>query len=99
MLVKPDGADETRLDMFGEKLPDIPATETLHDAWIDLGCANFGFAGPTPLSWVDVAAYSQLTGRALKPCEATCLIEMSRAYVQALNDKNPLSIAPMERQA
>jgi len=97
-LARPEGSEETRLELFGEMLPELPATETLHDSWLELGCAGFGLTGATPLSWVDVAAFCQLTGADLRPWEATCLIEMSRAYVRSLSDKNPLSIAPMERQ-
>lgn len=83
--------------MFGEKLPELPYTERLADIWQSLGCSGSGVNGPAPFTWQELQAYSATSQRRLQPAEADCLIEMSRAFVAALNDKRPLSIAPMER--
>lgn len=83
--------------MYGVTLPELPPAERLGDIWLDMGCASGGSWGVSPLSWQEISAYSGLTGTELAPLEAQCLVDMSRAYVQAVNDTNPLSIAPMER--
>lgn len=83
--------------MFGETLPEIPAAETLTDVWRDLNYAREGFAGALPFEWRELQAFSDMSGRVLAPCEASCLMDMSRAYCTAIADKNPLSKPPMER--
>ena len=75
----------------------MPPAERLVEVWLALGCAQEGFSGPKPFSWQELSAYAQLTGANLHTAEASCLVDMSRAYCQAVRDENPLSIAPMER--
>lgn len=84
--------------MFGEWLPELPATEAMADKWAEVGCARFlPTGGFTSFEWQEVAAYSNMTGEGLSPIEARTLVEMSSAYARGLADTNPLSIAPIER--
>jgi hypothetical protein len=84
--------------LFGEQLPDLPDTETLTDHWRELGLARpLPMGGCGAFEWQEVAAYIQLTQSDLQPIEAQTLVDMSRAYVSALADENPLSKSPMER--
>lgn len=83
--------------MYGESLPELPVAENLHYTWRTLGCVKMGASGPVPLDWVDIKAFNDLTEANLRPFEAECLVEMSRAFIAGLSDKGPLSIPPMER--
>lgn len=53
--------------------------------------------GVVPFDWGEVQAYAALTAADLHPSEASCLVEMSRAYCREVIDGNPLRKAPMER--
>lgn len=97
MLAKPEGQDENRLTLNGETLPEIPATERVTELWRELGYARDSMAGAVPYEWSEVKAFADLMGLSLAPCEASCLLEMSRAYCVEIADRNPLRIAPMER--
>lgn len=65
---------------------------------------NMGYARALPMGgcagfeWQEVTAYIAATHSDLSPIEAKTLVDMSRAYAEAVADKNPLSIAPMERK-
>jgi hypothetical protein len=83
--------------MHGERLPEVPFAERLVDYWRELGFAMFGGSGPMPFTWQEVAAFASVGGYDISPVEARALVNMSRAYVAAMNDTNPLSIAPMDR--
>lgn len=95
----PDGSGENRASVLGMKLPDLPLTETLHDVWHSLGMASVGSSGAVPLSWQELRAFADLSGCDIRPFEALCLIEMSRAYCVEVGERDPLRISPMERQA
>lgn len=97
LSAKPQGHTETRHQMFGGELPELPAGELLADKWMQAGRAKPGFSGYMPLEWVDLQAFNALTGADLLPCEADCLVEMSRAYCAEIAETNPLRISPMER--
>lgn len=84
--------------MFGEVLPDLPITERLADLWQALGYAREGMAGAVPFEWREVQAFAQLTQCDISPAEASCLMDMSRAYCVEIGNRNPLSKAPMERE-
>lgn len=88
----------TRAEMYGEKLPELPPSETLADHWQNMGLARLlpmgGYAG---FEWQEVAAFKSAVQADLSPVEAQTLIDMSRAYASGLADTNPLSIEPMER--
>lgn len=99
LLAKPEGQEENRAALFGEALPDLPPTERLHDVWRELGCAKDGFNGPLPFDWAEIAAFDRMIAADLAPCEASCLVDMSRSYCVEVTDRNPLRKAPMERDA
>ncbi len=80
--------------MHGERFPEISHTERLVDYWRELG---YCMIGPSPFTWGEVAAFASVGGYDISPIEARVLVNMSRAYVAALQDTNPLSIAPMDR--
>lgn len=65
--------------------------------WQGLGLARDGMAGAVPLEWGEVEAFNRLTAADLSPCEASCLVDMSRAYCVEIADRNPLRKSPMER--
>jgi hypothetical protein len=84
--------------MYGERLPDIPTWEPVLSYWFELGlCGRGGDGVGLPFSWVEVDAFARMAGHVIEPLEASCLVDMSRAYAKALSDDNPLSIAPMDR--
>ena len=84
--------------MFGLSAPELPHTERLAEVWRDLGFARDGFAGAVPFEWAEIKAYADLTACDLAPCEASCLVDMSRTYCVEIANRNPLRIAPMERE-
>lgn len=96
-MAKPEGQDENRLALHGETLPDLPYTERLPDLWRELGYARETFGGVIPFEWREVQAYAVSTDCDLAPCEASCLVDMSRAYCVEISNTNPLRKAPMER--
>ena len=75
----------------------MPHTERLVDYWRELGFAMYGAQGVVPFTWQEVAAFAHIGGYDISPIEARALVNMSRAYVAAMQDANPLSIAPMDR--
>ncbi len=85
--------------MFGERFPELPLTERLVSYWAELGLCGRMFDGsPSPLMWGEIDAFARLNSYDLTQVEASCLMDMSRAYANAMADTNPLSIAPMDRQ-
>lgn len=83
--------------MYGDKFPEIPATENLIDHWRNLGFSRVGAAGYLPFEWQELAAYQAAMRCELSPAEAHTLVDMSAAYASCISDDNPLSIEPMER--
>lgn len=65
--------------------------------WQALGYARETMGGAIPFEWSEVHAFARLTCADLAPCEAFCLVDMSRAYCVEIANRNPLRIAPMER--
>lgn len=96
LSVKPDGSDETRAEILGFELPDLPPSEWMHEAWDEAGRCGAGVNGPEPLSWVEIDAYSR-NGGDLRPVEAQTIRAMSEAYAEELRDRNPLRKSPAER--
>lgn len=96
LWAKPDGCEDTRAEIFGAQLPELPCSELLQDTWQELGLAGFGPNGAVPLTWAEVQSFIAATGCYLRPVEARCLIEMSRAYCVEVSNTNPLRISPME---
>jgi hypothetical protein len=94
----PQGSNQSRtanLEAFD--LPELPATETAHLVWAELGHCLPGQHGPVPLSWAEIQAFAQMTQADRSPEFWRTIHAMSLAYVGALTDRNPLSIMPMER--
>jgi len=96
-LAKPEGQEETRLQLYGETLPELPPGERLHDVWVQLGKAKDTFGGTVPFDWAEIQSFDRLTECGLNPSEASCLMDMSRAYCTEVANRNPLRIAPLER--
>lgn len=80
---------------FGVDLPEIPPAERLAEVWNELGRAGVEGA----FTWAEMKAYADLSRVDLSPGESRVLRAMSEAYVEGMADTNPLSIAPMEREA
>lgn len=57
----------------------------------------YGAGGPVPFTWGEVAAFASVGGYDISHVEARALVNMSRAYLAAMQDTDPLSIAPMDR--
>jgi len=86
------------LQMYGETLPELPASERLQDVWRDLGHAMPGPHGAVPFTYGEIAAFDKLAHCNLAPVEALCLVDMSRAYCVEIVERSPLRKAPMERE-
>jgi hypothetical protein len=84
--------------LYGETLPALPSSERLADLWQQLGYAGQSFGGVVPFSWQELQAFAEMTGCGITPAEASCLMDMSRAYCVEIGNGNPLSKAPMERE-
>ena len=97
-MAKPDGEEQNRAQLYGEALPELPATETLADTWRDLGYAMSGANGAVPFTFGEVQAFAGLTDCNLAPIEALCLVDMSRAYCVEIMERSPLRKSPMERE-
>jgi hypothetical protein len=97
-MVTPEGEEESRLQLYGEILPDLPPRERLHDIWQRLGYAMPGFNGPVPFTFGEMQAFASLSHCNLAPVEALCLVDMSRAYCAEIMERSPLRKAPMERE-
>lgn len=96
-MARPEGQEQTRAELYGEDLPALPASERLSDLWQQLGYAGFSFNGTVPLDWRELQAFAEMTRCDITPAEASCLMDMSRAYCVEIGNRNPLSKAPMER--
>jgi len=97
--VKPGESTETRLEMFGDQTPAMPATERVIDAWLDAGCCGRnGDGSQAPFSWMEFQAFAAVSGTDLEPHERMAVVEMSRAYCSGLYDTRPLSLAPVRRE-
>lgn len=98
LSAKPDKSKETRAQLYGERLPELPLTEDLQDHWAELGRARECQVGLLPFEWQEIEAYARLNAIQLSPFEAQTLVDMSRAFANGYADTNPLSIEPMERR-
>lgn len=83
--------------MYGLSLPELSETETLHRVWQELGMAAVGVSGAVPISWQELRAFADMAGRDIRPYEALCLVDMSRAYCAEIGNRASC-IAPMERK-
>ena len=96
-MAVPEGQEENRAALFGDELPDLPPTERVADIWRELGRARQSINGPAPFEWAELQAFSALSGIALHPAEAACLVDMSREFSLEIAERNPLRKSPMER--
>jgi len=96
-LAKPQGQTESRRELYGEDLPELPASENVADWWRQLGCASCGMDGAEAFTWAELQAFAQVGGYDISPVEARCLMDMSRAYCAEIADTSPLRVPPMER--
>lgn len=95
--MKPEGSSESRRDIHGDDLPDIPASEEVADWWYDLGYAQSGMHGAEPFTWQELQAFAVISGYDISPVQAHCLMDMSRAYSVEIADRSHLRKPPMER--
>lgn len=84
--------------MYGETLPELPASEQVAEWWRELGYARSSLNGVEPFSWRELQAFAEIGGYAISPIEARCLMDMSRAYAVEVADSSPLRKPPMERE-
>ena len=57
-----------------------------------------GMGGHVSLSWQEVAAFAQATGRIDSPTEMESLFDMSRAYLDGLDrGADPFAVPPYEK--
>lgn len=83
---------EERRAELREKLrlpPAPPGTSYIWDIFARLSFrrGSSGF-GPMPISWVDLAAFGQVTGMRLKPGEVEMIEVLDHVYLASLSD-NP----------
>lgn len=97
LQVTPEGSEIKRADMRPEQPPDIDPMDTTLDHWKAVGICGQTDAGPVPLSWQELQSYAALSWGEKPAIFWETLRGMSVAYVNALNDKSPLSIAPINR--
>ena len=83
--------------MYGEALPELPASERLAEFWYDLGYARSSMNGAEPYTWQELQAFAVIGGYDISAIEARCLMDMSRAYCVEIGDNSHLRIPPMER--
>lgn len=95
----PDGSKEPRYKYIsGVGLPEIPPDDEVCELWQRSGMSsNGGLSGPSPLTWLEIDAFARLRGVSYHAIIWDTLRDMSVAYVEALGDKNPLSIPPEHR--
>lgn len=84
--------------MYGESLPELPASECVVEYWRELGYARESMNGAVPVTWQELQAFAEIGGYAISPVEARCLIDMSRAYCIEIANSSPLRKPPMERE-
>ena len=86
----------------GHPPPFVPvqACGYLMDALIEAGpVKSDGMGNRVPLDWVDIKAYTDLTGAVTEPWEAAILRRMSAAFAQGMQEgKSPFSIPPTDRE-
>lgn len=65
------------------KLPPMPPNPAPHifDRLIEIGIVTPTGMGQTPISWQEIAAWSQMTGVKLEPWEARLIRSLSVKYV------------------
>jgi hypothetical protein len=97
-LARPEGSDESRVALYGESLPELPASECIAEYWRELGYARESINGVAPVTWQELQAFAEIGGYAISPHEARCLIDMSRAYCVEIADRSHFRKPPMERE-
>jgi hypothetical protein len=92
----PEGEKEARAHLVGGDLPDLPANESLQEAWAMMGRCGHTMNGAAPFDWSEIEAFGRVA-RPLSRIEATTLRDMSEAFAAELRERSPLRIAPMDR--
>jgi hypothetical protein len=68
----------------GEDGPEIPmAGRRLWGIFIDLNASRASGMGPSPISYVEIEAWSRLRREPVRPFEVTMLRALDRAYLEA----------------
>jgi len=70
----------------------------LLEALLAAGAASSGVAGAIPMTWQEIRAFGEATGRISEPWEHEMIRNMSTAYVSGMNaGADPLSISPLDQ--
>jgi hypothetical protein len=67
------------------QLPDAGNAEYLLNHLMSVGICSSGTHSQTPLTWLELKSYNELSGANLDSWECETLIELSRAYVSTLS--------------
>lgn len=74
--------------------PELPADGSHIWAWfleLSTGRGSNGF-GPDPISWLDLLAWTALTGMITRPAEIDAIMALDRAWLLAQTDHIPTPI-------
>lgn len=53
--------------------------------------------GLSPVTFQEIEAYSRLNGLDFLPIEVNTIMEMSKAYVRYVSDKDPNAVSPFKK--
>lgn len=65
--------------------PDVSDCYQIVDLWNRVGKCDFSGMNPAPISWSELSSFDRFNP--ISSFEADVMIEMSRAFVEGLNDK------------
>lgn len=106
MAATPKGQTQSRAEQYEQlaeitelspdyQLPEIGELGFLVDYLSEIGEARFSGESITPIDWVDIHAWSVMTGTALSTGESLALRRLSHAYVdQCHKSKESSCVAP-----
>lgn len=80
---------------YEPSFPDIKKGRELLKMTLDIGIAKSGFSGPAPIEWVDLQAWSDISGVQLSYEEAKIIKKISSDYCsQIQKSKSFNAVAP-----
>ena len=101
LMTVPDKEKQTRLDRLQAtgsplaELPELDGLQYLAEYLMEVGPVESTGMGPAPLSYREIASWSEATDTHLSPWDAQMLRHLSRVYVRAAHDaKEPSAPAP-----
>lgn len=81
-------------DAYQLKMPPVQGCEYLVSHWYTCGLYSSGASGIIPLSWTELANYSQMGQADLDGWEAKQIISMSRTYVSFKQKADEMGCPP-----